>query len=239
MIYVAQVVEVLPEVPGIRVRFRDLVRSGFAQADFVRVLMPRMHETGGAASWLPEVDELGLVAEVYGSHFVWLGSLPFLDKNQADLTAGLAFLRHQSGVALQIRDKGDVELLHPSGLRITISKAGGQLPALKATSSPVVGDSTPPIVEIVHPSGAAVTIDASGNGVIHGFASLAFQDGTKRFSMEGLFDYLKNTVVSWLNAHVHTSGSAGSPTSAPTSPVASPVDSDCLSPSSFQGPQGA
>ena len=113
MIYAAVVVEVMPELPGVRVRFKDLVRSGFAQYDFARVLMPRMSPLGGASAWLPEVDEFGLVAELDGGYFVWLGSLPFLDKNQIDPTPGIAYLRHQSGVVVQARQNGDLEVAHP------------------------------------------------------------------------------------------------------------------------------
>ncbi len=226
MIYIAEVVEVLPKQGGVRVRFRDLVRSGFAAEDFVRVLRPRMHTTGGASSWLPEKGELGAVGEVYGGHFLWMGSLPFLDENQVDPTEGLAFLRHESGVVVQVRPTGEMELSHPSGMRLTIAKAAGALPALQATSSPKVGDTTPPVVELVHPSGAAVSIDADGNGKLHGFASLGFQDGTKRFCMEDL--------LTWIEGHVHTSASAGTPTSAPT--TTPPASS--LSPASFTGPTG-
>lgn len=226
MIYVAEVVERDPVRGGVRVRFRDLVRSGFAAEDFVRVLRPRMHTTGGAASWLPEKGELGAVGEVFGGHFLWLGSLPFLDANQLDPTDGIAYLRHESGVVVQIRPTGEFEISHPSGMRFTIGKAQGALPALQATSSPTVGDTTPPVVELAHPSGASIEIDADGNGKLHGFASLAFQDGSKRFCMEDL--------ITWIEGHVHTSGSAGTPTSAPT--TAPPASS--LSPTSFTGPTG-
>ena len=238
MIAVAEVSEVLRDVPGIRVRFRDLAPSGTAASDFVRVLCPRMHTTGGAAGWLPEVGELGVVVQTWDGTWIWLGSLPFLNGHQFDLTPGLAFLRHPSGLAIQVREKGDFELSHPSGLRVTIAKEPGALPALEATSSPTTGDTTAPVVEIVHPSGASVEIDADGNGKVRGFASLVFQDGEKRFSMEGLFDYLKDTLVSWAKGHTHTSASSGSPTSAPLQALADPSKDACCSPTTFKGPQG-
>jgi hypothetical protein len=239
MIYAAVVTEVMPAVPGVRVRFKDLAPSGFAQYDFARVLTPRMSSTGGAASWLPEVDELGVVGELEGGYLVWLGSLPFLDKNQADPTPGLAFWKHQSGVVLQVRENGDTELSHPSGLRFTVSRDGDALPALQATSQPPARDGVVPVLTISHPSGAEVKVDADGNGVLHGFASLTIQDGTKRFSMEGLFDFVAS-FVTWAKTHTHSGvtgggGTTGAPVGLPSDPVAD----SCLSPATLKGPQGA
>jgi len=239
MIYAAVVVEVMPEVPGVRVRFKDLVRSGFAQYDFARVMVPKMAPLGGASAWMPEVDEFGIVAELVGGYYVWLGSLPFLDKNQIDPTPGIAYLKHQSGVVLQVRQNGDFEVAHPSGLRLTVSRDGAALPALQASSNPPVGDTVVPVLSIVHPSGAEVKVDKDGHGIVHGFASLTFQDGIKRFSMEGLFSYVKDTLVPWINGHQHTATGATSITTAPSSSVSVPVDSSCLSPATFKGPQGA
>ena len=238
MIAVAEVTEVLKDAPGLRCRFRDLVGSGTAASDFVRVLCPRMHTTGGASAWLPEVGELGVVVQTWDGTWIWLGSLPYLNAHQFDMTPGLAYLRHPSGLVVQVREGGDFELAHPSGLRITIAKEAGALPALKATSSPTTGDTAAPVVEVVHPSGATVEIDPEGNGKVRGFASLVFQDGEKRFSMEGLFDYLKDTLVSWAKSHTHTSASSGSPTSAPIQSLTDPAKDSCCSPASFKGPQG-
>jgi len=229
----AEVVEVLKDWPGLRVRFRDLVPSGDAAQSFVRVLCPRMSEKGGAAAWMPEVGEMGLVTEIFGGYFVWLGSMAMLDKNQFDLTAGLAFLRHQSGLTIQIREKGDFEILHPSGFRITIGKEAGALPALEKTSTPTTGDTTAPVLEVIHPSGATFSVDGDGNGVVKGFASLVFQEGSKRFAMEGLFDYVKS-MATWIRAHTHISSGAG----VPNSPPSDPVLADTCSPDTFLGPQG-
>lgn len=239
MIYAAVVTEVMPAIPGLRVRFKDLAPSGFAQYDFVRILATRSSPTGGASGWLPEVDELGVVGELEGGYLVWLGSLPYLDKNQVDPTPGLAFWKHQSGVVLQVRENGDTELSHPSGLKFTLSRDGAPLPALQASSQPPAADAVAPVLTIAFPSGAEVKVDADGNAVLHQFASMAFQDGTHRFSMDGLFDYVKNTLAALFKTHTHTSAAAGSPTSAPIQTLADPVDSSCLSPASFKGPQGA
>lgn len=239
MIYAAVVTEVLPAIPGVRVRFKDLAPSGFAQYDFVRVLATRMSPLGGAAAWLPEVDEMGVVGELEGGYLVWLGSLPFLGENQVDPTPGLAFWKHQSGVVLQVRENGDTELTHPSGLRFTLSRDGEPLPALQASSNPPAQDAVVPILTISHPAGAEVKVDADGHAQVHGFASLTFQDGTKRFSMEGLFDFVAN-FVTWAKSHKHggvTAGGAlsGVPSALPSDPVAD----SCLSPATLKGPQGA
>lgn len=239
MIYAAVVTEVLPDRPGVRVRFKDLAPSGFAQYDFARVLMPRMSPVGGAALWLPEVDELGVVGELEGGYLVWLGSLPFLGQNQADPTPGLAFWKHQSGVALQVRENGDTELTHPSGLRFTLSRDGGPLPALQASSQPPAADAVVPVLTISHPAGPEVVVDADGHGVLHGFASITFQDGSKRFSMEGLFDFVAG-LVNWIKTHKHSGVTAGGALSgAPSALPSDPVADDCLSPSTLKGPQGA
>jgi hypothetical protein len=159
----ATVVELIPDRGGVRVLFRDLVRSGFGASDFVRVLQPRMHDTGGACLWLPEVGEYGVVAPL-GDGFVWVGSLAFQNANQVDPSPGIFYVRHQSGTVIQIRGNGDFEAAHPSGARITLSKAGGALPELKATSKPMVGgDPGDPVVEISHPSGAMVAISSGGD----------------------------------------------------------------------------
>jgi hypothetical protein len=239
MIYAAIVREVMTDPPGVRVQFKDLVRSGFAQYDFARVMVPKMAPLGGASSWLPEVGEFGIVAELDGGYYVWLGALPFMDKNQSDPTPGIAYLKHQSGVVLQVRQNGDFEVAHPSGLRLTVSRDGAALPALQASSNPPVGDTVVPILSLVHPSGAEVKVDADGHGLVHGFASLTFQDGDKRFSMEGLFSYVKDTLVPWIKGHKHTATGATAITTVPTSLPEDPVDSSCLSPAAFKGPQGA
>lgn len=162
MIYIAEVVEILKDYPGLRVRFRDLVQSGFAAEDFVRVLCPRMSKSGGASGWLPVVGEFGFVAELNGGAYVWLGSVGMLDGHQFDLTPGLAFLRHDSGLTIQIRENGDFEVAHPSGARLTISKEDAPLPELKATSTPTTGDTEAPVVRLDHPSGTSFSISKGG-----------------------------------------------------------------------------
>jgi len=236
---VAEVVEVVPEQGGVRVRFKDLVHSGFGSYDFVRVLQTRMSEKNGACLWLPEVGEFGVVGCLEGGYYIWLGSLPYLNKNQVDPADGIYYMRHQSGIVVQIRKSGDFEVSHPSGFRITVSKEAGALPELEATSdTECLGDTGPPVLEINHPSGAIVSLDADGNGEFKGFKTVTFQEGDKRFAMEGLFDYVKETLVAWATDHTHTSVSPGSPTSAPIETLDDPVLDDTCSPDTFLGPQG-
>ena len=163
MLYEAVVTEVLPKVGGVRVRFRDLVPSGFGINDYVRVLCRRMSTQGGAALDLPELGEHGVVGRLAGGTCVWLGATPFLDQNQVDPTEGIAYDRHRSGVVFQERDNGDFEIAHPSGLRFTVSADGAALPSLQATSRPLPRGGGVPTVNISHPSGTTVSISAAGS----------------------------------------------------------------------------
>lgn len=235
MLHAAEVIEVLPRVGGVRVRYRDLVQSG--RGDFVRVLQGRMHSTGGAALWLPEEGELGVVGDVSGLFQVWMGSLPYQDASQVDPSPGILYVRHQSGLEIQVRKEGDFQLSHPSGFRLTVAQAAGALPGLKATSLPASsGDVGAPVLEIVHPSGAMVSIDRDGNGKIEGFQSLALQGGSKRFAMEGLADWIQGALGDWLKAHAHPV--SGGSTLAPSTPPPVLAKDKALTPSSLVGPQG-
>ena len=159
----AKVVEVLPDKGGVRVQFTDLVYSGAAQNDFVRVLQSRMSLRGGASCWLPEMGELGIVAQTAGGNLFWLGSIPFQDGSQIDPTPGISFTRHQSGLTLQSRENGDCELLHPSGMRITMSSETGPLPPLLRTTIPIVQGGPIPGLEVDHPSGFSLRLGTEGD----------------------------------------------------------------------------
>lgn len=238
--WMAVVTELLPEVAGVRVRFEDLVLSGFAENDYVRVLQPRMSPSGGAAIWLPEVGELGIVALLDGGAYVWMGSLPFQDANQAPATPGILYVRHQSGASIQVLSNGDLQVRHPSGARVTIAQEAGEIPEPNVSGQPVIGGVTSaPVMQVSHPSGAMVEVDAGGNGKIHGFASLVFQDGEGRFAMDSLVTGWLTDLTTWAKAHTHTSSSPGYPTSAPVQAgqLAAPkVDATC-SPETFKGPR--
>ena len=97
-----------------------------------------------------------------------------------------------------------------------------------------------PILTLAHPSGAEVRVDADGHAVLHGFASMTFQDGPKRFSMEGLFDYV-DSLVTWIKAHTHQANQSNAPTNVPiqADSLNAPQADSCLSPATFKGPQGA
>jgi phage baseplate assembly protein gpV len=167
-VFEAEVTEVLPKVAGVRVRFRDLVPSGFGMNDYVLVLNSRMSDKGGASLWLPEVGEHGLVVKLSGGICVWLGSLPYLDKNQVDPTPNIAYFRHPSGVTAQARDNGDLEILHPSGFRVTVSASGGAMPTLQKTSQADSHGGASPMLMISHPGGASASIDQGGNVKVEG-----------------------------------------------------------------------
>jgi hypothetical protein len=219
---------VLPARGGVRVRFQDMVRSGFAPSDFVRVLQRQMSPLGAASLWLPCKGTTGVVGILDGGTYVWLGALPYLNANQVDPSPDVLYVRHQSGTTVQVRQNGDMEVLHPSGTRLTMSQDGAALPALQNTSNPqTAGNSSAPVVQLAHASGALLQIDAEGHGVLQGFASLAFQGGSAQFCMDALVD--------WLNAHTHGNGNLGSPT---TGPVVPAVKATVCSPTTFTGPVG-
>jgi hypothetical protein len=226
------VIDVLPKKCGVQVQFMDLVEAGSSANDFVRVLQPRMSKGGGAALWLPEIGDLGMVGVDFQGYYVWIGSLPYQDVNQVDSTKDICYLRHQSGCVLQIRPNGDTEILHSSGSRFTIGKNSGALPVLQASSQPgKIGDTEAPNIEISHSSGASIKIDNDGAVTISGCASVTFQEGDKRFCME--------TLVEKFNTHTHLySPGPSSPvdTAVPTVPL---VKNEVCSPSTFQGPEGA
>ena len=241
----AVVTKVLPDRHGVLVRFPSGIASfdsGDDSGPFVRVLARRAHAAGGAEIELPQKGELGVVLELDDQHQVWLGSLHWQDLNQIDPTPDLSMQRHTSGVTRQIRANGDMQLDHPSGLRITIAEAQGALPALQRkgdAAQPPVG---PVDVELAHPSGwnmhldndgaltvsfpagGTISVDKDGKLVVKDFAEVSLQDANARFCMEGLLD--------WVKGHKHTSSASGSPTSTPTT---QPPDSS-LSPSTFRGP---
>jgi hypothetical protein len=187
---------------------------------------------GGAALWLPEPGELGVVGVLLAGYYVWLGSLPFQEKNQVDPTKDIYYLRHQSGVVVQIRPNGDHEIIHPSGSRISISQDGGALPVLqtKNATPQIKGNTSPPTIEISHPSGGMIQIDGDGHLNVEGFASVTFQAGDKRFCMD--------TLVDRFNSHTHPYIDDGSPmtTSGPTTAL---VKNEVCSPATFLGPEGA
>jgi len=260
--HMGRVMEVLPELGGIRVEFEDLVPSGFGSNDYVRVLQPRMSPEGGAFLWLPQVGEMGVVGRMDGGSYVWLGSLPYQHENQVDPTPGILYLRHQSGATVQLRQNGDMEVRHPSGTRLTLAAKAGALPALAATTKPVTeGNTAAPTIQLSHASGAMVQIDGNGNGSatgfksfnleaagtslempegkagqLHGFSSFKFQDGSGRFAMDTLVDWINNTLETWANGHTHICGAGGWPSMAPQVPISVLSKDAVCSPATFTGP---
>lgn len=242
----AIVTKQLPERHGVLVRFPGGVASfdtGEDDGPFVRVLARRAHAAGGAEVELPQVGELGVVLELDDGHQVWLGAVHWQDVNQIDPTTNLSMRRHTSGVTRQIRENGDMQLDHPSGLRITVAEAQGSLPPLERkgdAEQPPVG---PVDVELSHPSGwnmhldndgaltvafpagGTISVDKDGKLALHGFSEVALQDANARFCMEALFDWVKN--------HKHTGVQTGGGVTG--GPQTQPPDSS-LSPTTFNGP---
>lgn len=246
----AIVTQVLPERHGVLVSFRDGAYFPQDGARFVRVLASRGHASGGASIRLPQVGELGVVAEVDELLSVWLGSLHWQDANQVDAEPFLDAFMHESGVRWHVHRNGDLQVDHPSGACFRIveeggDKQGGPLPRPHGSNVPSEAVTAAPWVvldhpttgtlkmhpdgtlEVAHKSGGSISVDPAGHLVIHGFASQTFQDGTKRFCMEDFF--------TWAKTHTHTGVQAGSGVSGQPS---SPPPGSSLSPSNFLGPNG-
>jgi hypothetical protein len=246
--HLATVHQVLPDRHGVLVSFRDLSSTfdvGRYEQGFVRVGVPRAHPTGGSSVRLPEVGELGVVLELDGGFLVWLCALHWQDHHQIDPDSDLEQDRHASGLLRRIRHNGDAEWLHPSGLRITVSRDGQALPPPKRKGEGFMPDATLPhlvmdhpkagtlhfssegTVELKHPSGGQITISPEGDLSLKGFASTSFETAARRFVMQDLLDWLKN--------HTHTSGASGAPTSPPIQVGALTPDTYCT-PDTFKGP---
>lgn len=208
MFRLARVIERFPDKGGVRVLFRDASATGKQANHFVRVLQRRAHPSLGSSVELPAEGELGLLAELSGLGYVWLGSVHMQDQNQIDGTDGLFFWRHDSGVQIQVRPDGSFQLDHPSGTKLAFGPSDADLPALKATSKVAPGTAPDPWVRLTHSSGLSFKVSPSGDLTITGLGSVSIGDSNlKRLVMEPLLD--------WLASHTHTSASAGSPTSTP------------------------
>lgn len=167
----ATITKVLPEKHGVLVVFRNGVEvfdvgSGTAEV-FVRVLARRAHASGGASIDLPEVGEVGLVAEVEPGLRVWMGSLYLEDQHQVDPRPGIAAWRHTSGAQLLVTKDGDAQFFHPSGFTITLSRDGSPLDELAGTVDPDLrsfcdGDLQPHL-RIWHHNGFHLHLDPAGN----------------------------------------------------------------------------
>lgn len=165
----AVVTKVLPERYGVLVRFSGGMATydmGDENSMFVRVLTRRAHPAGGAVVDLPQVGELGLVVDLEDGHQIWMGSIHWEDTNWVDPTINLLMERHTSGVVSQIRKNGDMQLSHPSGLRVTIAEAQGALPDLQREGDAALPPKGPCVVEIEHPSGTTIQILEGGRVVV-------------------------------------------------------------------------
>jgi hypothetical protein len=164
--------KVLPERHGVLVSFNSGVQSTYTGDDaghFVRVLARRAHPNGGAEVCLPEVGELGFVIEMDDLHHIWMGSLHWQGDNQVDPTPMLEASRHTSGIQVQRRGNGDMQLDHPSGLRITLAGQSGALPSLERTGAPGWQPPKGPcVMEIEHPSGTTITVTEGGSVKVKG-----------------------------------------------------------------------
>lgn len=259
--YQAVVTDQLPDRGGVLVRFLDgFQMPGGAAEDFgwVRVLQPQAHPAGAARVCLPEPGETGIVLVLPKGMHVWLGSMHWQNSNRIDGESGFFLDRLPNGVQTQARLDGAAwQWEHPSGLRVTVTKDGVAMPAPARHGDGAEVSPGEVGVEVAHPKGPTLRIkpdgamevatmgggllqvDADGNLDASGFASVTFQAGSKRFAMEGFFDWVKDTLVTWTKAHTHTSASSGSPTSPPiqAGSLAAPTQAACLSPTTFKGPQ--
>lgn len=242
----AVVTKVLPERYGVLVRFSNGVQTydnGENNSLFVRVLCRRAHASGGAEVDLPQVGELGIVADLEDGHQVWLGSIHWQDTNWVDPTPDVKIDRHTSGVRTQIRRNGNMQLDHPSGLRITVAEEQGALSDLQRIGDAAIPPVGPCDMELEHPSGldvhvdsdgaltmvfpsgGSISVDTDGKLEMKGFSQVNLQDANARFCMEDLY--------TWVKTHKHTGVQSGS--SVTGAPQSAPPDSS-LSPSTLKGP---
>jgi hypothetical protein len=253
----AVVHQVAPELHGVYVMYRN----GVAHLDngtgihFVRVGVPRAHPTMGSGVSLPAVGELGLVIGIDTEVAVWVCSLHWQAQNAADPDPGLSFIHHDSGVLQQVRSNGDMQLDHPSGVRLRITESNAPLAVPSNSTAPGLGGGPGAYLAIDHPSGLSIkvgpsgaleiaqvasvkvqckgtiAIQADGNVSVEGKdvtvkgENVKLQAGEKRFAMEDL--------VTWVKDHQHLSVATGTGVSG--KPTAPPPGSS-LSPSSLTGP---
>lgn len=163
--HIVQVVEVLPERHGVRVLFRDGLTSPDLGKDapggWARVMVPRAHPLHASEVSLPRVGEHGVVIEEE-DFFVWLGAIHWQDHNQIDPTDSLHLRRDDAGSLWRAMEDGTLEWLHPSGLRMTLSKDGSPLPDPARTGEGMPKRAPVPTMEFEHPSGAKIRITPGG-----------------------------------------------------------------------------
>jgi hypothetical protein len=238
--YLATVTRVLPDRHGVQVRFGDGVHTidpGNTSMNFVRVLAKRAHPQAGAEVRYPRIGEQGIVLELPSMHQVWIGSLHWQDNNQIDPTDGIEIDKHDSGIIEQKRPNGDMQLDHPSGLRVTIAQASGPLSTLKRTGAAgPVPQKTPCFLEIEHPSGLKLAVDKDGGLTLSdaaGNPQLAISSDGKAVVQGGASKFLMEPFFQWAQNHTHGGVQAGS--GATTAPL-TPPPSTSLSPDALKGP---
>lgn len=181
MISPARVIQVLPDLHGVMVAFRDGVYFPENGDRFVRVLAARGHASGGASIQLPQVGELGLVAEVDEILSVWLGSIHWQDANQVDGEPYLDSFRHESGVHRHLHRNGDLQLDHPSGVCLRIVEdgkdgSGSPLDAPHGSNVPPLTVTPAPWVILDHPT--------AGSFRMHPDGTLEVQHASGTFSLD-------------------------------------------------------
>lgn len=171
--HTAQVFEVIKERHGVLVVFRDGAYNANNERTFCRVLAKRAHPKYGSSSTLPEVGELGVVLELDGGFLIWIGSLHYQADNQVEPELGATVERSSSGLISRSRPNADAQWSHPSGLRVTVSEDGLELPELKSPG--YARAAKVPAVVVAHPSGVTVTISKEGNVSLVGCQAITVQ----------------------------------------------------------------
>ena len=161
--HLARVYQVLPDQHGVLVVFRDGSFSVAGDTTFCRVLAKRAHPLNGSSVLLPEVGEQGIVAELDGGFMVWMGGIHYQTNNQVDPDEGLDLDIHTSGVIRRTTAEGDVEFLHPSGLRVSVAQTLGGLPPPQFVGNANPPSAPIPYVEFDHPSGLNIQIAPDGS----------------------------------------------------------------------------
>jgi len=136
-----------------------------------------------------------------------------------------AVLSHPAGGELSIDPDGNLALAGFASLALSLPNSS----SLNVDSSGNLSLAGFQSMTFTLAGGGAVKVDSDGNLTFSEFKSTAFQNGTNRFVMD--------TILNWLTSHTHSNGNNGAATGAPVQASALTPSSVC-SPAKFTGPQG-
>ena len=138
--------------------------------------------------------------------------LGFFNPQQTEMSfksLGLQCSRHESGIYNITLPNGHDEKHFPDGSYIVFGDTTSHDMTTENENWNPPTQSTPIPMALHHSSGTTIHIDTSGNISV---SNLTIGSGGHAVA-------LADILTTWLNSHTHTSSTAGSPTSAPNTPV--------------------